>query len=204
LTTFSLRRRPISTNSRPKNFDDFFLVTLHIFSLPSLQPGKNFSQTPTTAPRITPKGGGAVPDRLLHRPRQRGAVAQPPLPPLNTPLVEHTDRACMLTREKSKSDEKRLCGTGPIVPMLRKRSRPGGRRKFLDSRPKFSKSGHAPCIPGYRLRGLGAEASNPTPIGRTVFKIRPPEVLHARRAAPGCRRMPNIDGVYRRWAWQVP
>jgi hypothetical protein len=31
----------------------------------------------------------------------------------------------------------------------------------------------------------------------------PPEVLHA-RPAEGCRSMPNVDGVYRRWAWHVP
>jgi hypothetical protein len=104
----------------------------------------------------------------------------------------------MLTREKSKSDEKRVWH-GPIKAyMLRKRPRPDGRRKFLESRPKFSKSG-----PRYRGRGLGAEASNPTPIGRTVTEIWPPEVLHA-RPAEGCRRMPNVDGVYRRWAWHVP
>jgi hypothetical protein len=46
--------------------------------------------------------------------------------------------------------------------ILRKRSRPDGRRKTLKSRPNFSESG-----PRYRGRGLDAEASNPTPIGRT-------------------------------------
>jgi hypothetical protein len=30
-----------------------------------------------------------------------------------------------------------------------------------------------------------------------------PEVLHA-RPAEGCRRKPNVDGIYRRWAWHVP
>jgi hypothetical protein len=83
-------------------------------------------------------------------------------------------------------------------PILRQRTSTNCRRQFPVSGLKFRKSG-----PRYRGRGLGAEASNQTPIGRTVTEIWPAEVLHA-RPAERCRRKPNVYGIYRRWAWHEP
>jgi hypothetical protein len=85
-----LGRRPTSKIPVRKNFYDLFfsfLVTFHIFSTslrrPPQKPAKRHP------PHHELQLRGAAPDRLQHRPRQRGGVAPPPPPPKYATACEH-------------------------------------------------------------------------------------------------------------------
>jgi hypothetical protein len=81
-----LGRRPTSKIPVPKILTTSFFCNFSHFSTSLRRPPQTPSQTPPTAPRITAKAG-AVPDRLQHRPRQRGRRSHHrPALPLNTPL----------------------------------------------------------------------------------------------------------------------
>jgi hypothetical protein len=81
LATFFLGRRPTSKIPVRKNFDDFFLVTFHIFSWapdhPWLQPPTAPLSTPLALPFCTDSTLPPAPPPPLPAPRAAALVAPP-------------------------------------------------------------------------------------------------------------------------------